>query len=67
MMLKNGLIAAASLCATACAALPAPGVPTMIPDYDAPFIECVLAEYEARTYGPCTEQAVDDWSVMIDR
>jgi len=38
----------------------------VIPDYKPEFLECVADEYEAREYGDCTRQAIDDWAVMID-
>lgn len=63
MRLKNGLILAASLLLSACAASPKS---VIIPDYTGEFISCVASEYESRIYGDCTERVVNDWSIIID-
>lgn len=36
-----------------------------VPDYPAEFYTQVANEFEAKTYGPYTENVVKDWMVMV--
>lgn len=59
----SGLILVSAVLLGACATSPRKSA---VPDYTPEFLEAVADQYDTRTYGPETAQAIDDWSVMID-
>ncbi|CAB4139819.1 hypothetical protein UFOVP353_46 [uncultured Caudovirales phage] len=59
----SGLVLASFLLLSACANSPSASV---IPDYPPEFLEKVADQYQTRTYGEETAQAITDWSILID-